>query len=294
MGELGRIKFSLFVMMLLLQFAEPTQLLLDLTVRDGDEATLSCESVTKDQSNCDGTTWSFESLRREEVALVERGQKVGDRLSLTENCSLVIKEVRAEDAGRYFCKQNKSGTEQKTPGEVSLSVVSMTEQRINDQVTLYCTLTTPGRCTRLVRWSIKGRTVVISNEDIKLTESSCFTSVTFLTSFFSDSSWPSFFGCEVTDGVSSKLFSLRRPPSGDEPADEASSEPGPSALDYVMLLMRVAELVFITVITALLFRTQRNVAPAENKTLRRGAEVNYINVGETSASAHKHRRTNPH
>ncbi|KAM3603560.1 uncharacterized protein V6R79_024793 [Siganus canaliculatus] len=228
MGELGRIKFSLFVMLLLLQFAEPAQLLLYHTVRDGDEATLSCESVRTDQSNCDGTTWSFKSSRRDEVDLVERGQKVGDRLSLTENCSLVIKEVRAEDAGRYFCKQYKSGREQKPSGVVSLSVVSMTEQRINDQVTLNCTVTTPGRCTQQpVKWLLKGQTVDKHNNDIKLSESSCFASVTFLTTYFlfSDSSWPSVFGCKVTDGAGTKLFPFHPPPSGDKPANETTTTP---------------------------------------------------------------------
>ena len=49
------------------------------------------------------------------VALIELGQihrdaaAQSDRLSVTANCSLVIKKVTHEDAGRYTCRQFISG-----------------------------------------------------------------------------------------------------------------------------------------------------------------------------------------
>ncbi|KAI9547335.1 hypothetical protein NQZ68_018559 [Dissostichus eleginoides] len=47
-----------------------------------------------------------------------------DRLRVTEKCSLVIKKVTEEDAGRYTCRQIRSGT-YRSDSEVCLSVVTI-------------------------------------------------------------------------------------------------------------------------------------------------------------------------
>ena len=69
---------------------------------------MSCENFKDDQDKCDHTSWKFIGLSRSED-LVTRGKIVekvkSDRLSFTENCSLVIKKVTGEDAGRYECRQ---------------------------------------------------------------------------------------------------------------------------------------------------------------------------------------------
>ena len=91
------------------------QRLLYLVVRTGDEVTLSCNSVIDDQNNCDRTEWIYDGSRRRPVELVRDGQigeeakDKSDRLSVTENCSLVIKKVREEDDGRYTCRRIRSG-----------------------------------------------------------------------------------------------------------------------------------------------------------------------------------------
>ncbi|KAM3590028.1 uncharacterized protein V6R79_002234 [Siganus canaliculatus] len=212
--------------MLLLQFAEPTQLLLYHTVREGDQATLSCDSELKDPRDCDGTTWSFTCSYRPEVAVVTLGQKVAegmrsDRLSLTEDCCLVIKEVRAEDAGRYYCRQNGSGTEQTPCGGVSLSVVSMAEWRVDVGVTFFCFVTTE-RCTQSVKL-IFDRQSVDKNPTFAVSEDSCFVSVKFHKSNVVWS-WRNYFKCEVTDGVSSKLFLYRPRRSADKPGEKAKKK----------------------------------------------------------------------
>ncbi|XP_026197646.1 uncharacterized protein LOC113149645 [Anabas testudineus] len=105
------------------------------TVRDGDDVTLPCGNVRDDQNKCDSTTWIFsESGNKAAVTLFELGQikkdsvkSKSDRLSVTENCSLVIKKVTDEDVGRYICRQFISGRQQGGDSEVDLSVATSEE-----------------------------------------------------------------------------------------------------------------------------------------------------------------------
>uniref|UniRef100_A0AAQ6IHR8 Ig-like domain-containing protein n=1 Tax=Anabas testudineus TaxID=64144 RepID=A0AAQ6IHR8_ANATE len=83
-----------------------------ITVRDGGEATLSCDNKIDDHDKCEQTDWIFNSKQHNSsVELVTSGKKQEthtshlNRLSVTENCSLVIKNVTAEDAGQYSCRQ---------------------------------------------------------------------------------------------------------------------------------------------------------------------------------------------
>uniref|UniRef100_A0A3Q4MK49 Ig-like domain-containing protein n=1 Tax=Neolamprologus brichardi TaxID=32507 RepID=A0A3Q4MK49_NEOBR len=77
----------------------------------GDDVTLPCVNVIDEQNNCDGTTWVFTSRNRETVELIKLGQigeeakTKSDRLSVTVNCSLVIKKLTVEDVGLYYCQQ---------------------------------------------------------------------------------------------------------------------------------------------------------------------------------------------
>ena len=84
-----------------------------------------------DQDKCDSTTWLFSGSRKTAaVELIELGQigkkakTKSDRLSVTANCSLVIKKVTVEDVGRYTCRQFKSGQQQGQDAQVHLSVVT--------------------------------------------------------------------------------------------------------------------------------------------------------------------------
>ncbi|XP_075940320.1 uncharacterized protein LOC142942043 isoform X2 [Anarhichas minor] len=128
MSEFRWIKTSLFLI-LVLQFTAATgQLYLFITVRDGDEVTLPCNSVIDDHENCDSNEWLFtNSRRRPAVLLVRDGQIVkdkSDRLSVSKKCSLVIKNVTDEDVARYECRQLRSGQLLGADAEVRLSVVT--------------------------------------------------------------------------------------------------------------------------------------------------------------------------
>ncbi|XP_075315905.1 uncharacterized protein LOC142375644 [Odontesthes bonariensis] len=128
------IKMSLFLI-LMLQFtaAAVGQSLHKLTVRVGDDVSLPCYSVTRPQQNCESSTWMF-SYKMGAVTLFEHGQihreaaAKSDRLSVTANCSLVIKKVTDEDDGRYTCRQFISG-EQGPDSEVDLSVINSKDEK---------------------------------------------------------------------------------------------------------------------------------------------------------------------
>ncbi|CAK6977698.1 uncharacterized protein LOC121882134, partial [Scomber scombrus] len=100
------------------------------TVRDGDDVTLSCRNVINGQDKCVSITWIYTNTQHSPLEeLIKLGQigenakTKSDRLSVTANCSLVIKKVTVEDAGRYTCRQyDRSGRYEES--QIELSVVS--------------------------------------------------------------------------------------------------------------------------------------------------------------------------
>ncbi|XP_034064325.1 uncharacterized protein LOC117541256 isoform X3 [Gymnodraco acuticeps] len=113
MSEFRRIVMSSFLM-LLLHFPAADVKRYSRIVRVGDKVTLPCYNVTHDQEKCERTTWTF-SDSRSSVTLFEYGKihkeakANSDRLRVKQKCSLVIKNVTEENAGRYDCQQyNKS------------------------------------------------------------------------------------------------------------------------------------------------------------------------------------------
>lgn len=96
-------------------------------VRVGDKATLICGNVQENAADCENTTWMFTGTTRESLELVSLGNvqgKQNHRISLSENCSLLIPKVQDRDAGVYYCQQFSSGVKQRPDALVYLSVVT--------------------------------------------------------------------------------------------------------------------------------------------------------------------------
>uniref|UniRef100_UPI0037E8F3C7 uncharacterized protein n=1 Tax=Semicossyphus pulcher TaxID=241346 RepID=UPI0037E8F3C7 len=200
MSEFKWIQTSLFLFALLQFPAAAETEFIPLTVRAGGQVTLSCENVIKDQENCRSTAWLFGgSGGNAAEALFENGkihrdsEAKKDRLSVTANCSLVIKKVTEEDVGSYTCRQfSESGGQIGEDTGVYLSVTRLCRDR--------------------------------------------------------------------------------------------------SGLDIIMLVLRVAELLLITVVTVLLFRARGNQGARDDDKVHHDGDdgVNYEDVGEPSASVRLH------
>uniref|UniRef100_A0A3B4HAK0 Ig-like domain-containing protein n=1 Tax=Pundamilia nyererei TaxID=303518 RepID=A0A3B4HAK0_9CICH len=193
---------------------------------NGDKVTLPCENVMKNHHNCNAINWLFiESRSTPAVELVNHGQikekAKSDRLSVTAECSLVIKKVTAKDLGRYTCRQfrDNPGKKQGPDAVVYLSDVIMTEQKNTDQVTLNCSVWTYKRCKHKVRWIHDSGGLNRDYSNIKTLQSPCSAAVTFIKSSYSHIS-NSDFKCNVTtEENKEQLFTFRPQSSGKKPGE---------------------------------------------------------------------------
>ncbi|XP_030262214.1 uncharacterized protein LOC115574677 [Sparus aurata] len=297
------------------------------TVRIGGDVKLPCGKVIQEQDKCDRTTWSFRHFTSASVNLVRFGRVLetaiakSDRLSVTENCSLVVTKVTVEDGGLYTCRQLESGKHKDT--HVHLFVIIMSERQEADKVTLNCSVSTPGWCDQTLKWLYEDAYVDKYNKDMKISGSGCSVTVTFASSFLKRHRS---FKCELTDiySTAKEQFPFSRQSSGEDATttrSKSTAEPTRktsatststagqtttptsststqgartdcSVVDYIMLVLRVAELVLITVITVLLIRAPgnqrpvRRSGPAASQTDRDEDDgvVKYENCGDTSAS----------
>ncbi|XP_041661865.1 uncharacterized protein LOC121521769 isoform X2 [Cheilinus undulatus] len=189
-------------------------------VREGDKVTLPCEDLNPSQQNCDSAMWIFRSLTNTEtVELVKHGQTVentrfkSDRLSVTENCSLVLKKVIYADAGHYICQQSTSEVSQAQGTVVDVSVVYMTEVSKSNGVTLRCAVSSVERCKHRVQWFYQGKGVNKDPEGPSVLSFHCYAFVTFEPDHFMYKSRYTSLQCEVMDRDtgSVKLFLFRLP-----------------------------------------------------------------------------------
>ncbi|XP_056283801.1 uncharacterized protein LOC130202348 isoform X2 [Pseudoliparis swirei] len=240
MAELRWIKASWFLV-LVLQFTAATGQDYDsFTVRDGDEVSLPCFNVMDDQKNCDSTVWIFDDFKRtvavypvKDGQIVAEAKDKSDRLSVSENCSLVIKKVTDEDVGQYACIQYRSGQQQVQDAKVILSVVTIpllslttspsspvTEHKDSEEV--ICSLSTYRTCTHKVKWMIEEEEVEEDHQDVMTSQSSCSASLKVKSGSFNTLRFNSWM-CEVTVGDQVQKFMFRNPPSGDKTGENTTT-----------------------------------------------------------------------
>ncbi|XP_025998819.1 uncharacterized protein LOC113006835 [Astatotilapia calliptera] len=193
----------------------------------GDDVTLPCINVIDEQNNCDGTTWTFASRNRTLIEVISFGQlgekakNASDRLSVTANCSLLIKTLTVEDVGFYYCKQYRYLQKHRhkrlvSESLVDLSVLTLTEHEDNDKVTINCSVVTYEKCHHTVRCLFKGRAVDRDNSQIVTLQTGCSTTVSLLKSHHVYSSRDYLLDCEVNDAhTEGKLFTFSPQLSGD-------------------------------------------------------------------------------
>ncbi|XP_025998821.1 uncharacterized protein LOC113006837 [Astatotilapia calliptera] len=204
----------------------------------GDDVTLLCLNVINEQNNCDGTTWIFTSTNKprtvELITLGQIGEEAktqSDRLSVTVNCSLLIKKLTVEDVGLYYCQQYKV---KETPSQhtlvhqsfVHVAVITLTEHKDIDKGTLNCSVLTHGECHQTVMWQIKGKDVDKNNNQTVTSHTVCSTTVSIPESNFLYSSRYNILACEVTDTNTRRvqLFTFTSQLTGEETGDTKSTK----------------------------------------------------------------------
>ncbi|XP_059212927.1 uncharacterized protein LOC131991487 [Centropristis striata] len=197
----------------------------------------------------------------------------------------------------------------------------MTEEinTVADEVKFRCSVKSFVQCAHTVGWLFQGEAVNKDNRELDTYRDTCYTTgVAFPTSHFSYTSRYNSFKCDVTNDYTGKVHQFVFSPqssgedtlttestttieatptpkinktAGDNDASaELSACAGWSSLDYVVLVMRVAELLLVTVITVLLIKDRGSQrAAGDNKVDNNnkggdGGVVNYENVGEPSVS----------
>ncbi|KAK2889897.1 hypothetical protein Q8A73_018197 [Channa argus] len=174
------------------------------TVRHGEDFALPCEKVKEDQYKCDKTDWTHrENTRPVDVIRLGQIQNISKskshRLSVTENCSLLVKNITGEDVGLYTCRQlDEPGQQQGQDSLIYLSVVTITKQKDGDMVKLNCSVWTYGECEYTVKWSYGSENVDEGHNKSTTSQSGCYSTLSFQLSGFMKSSVFDSLLCEVT------------------------------------------------------------------------------------------------
>ncbi|XP_053301549.1 uncharacterized protein LOC128460397 isoform X5 [Pleuronectes platessa] len=265
MDEIKRIQMSLHLLLVLIPFTVLDAQFSYIIIRAGAEVTLSCGHVREDHVNCGATEWLFsdsEGTRtvklfvNRQLDTSEISKSKADRLRLAANCSLVIREVTAEDAGQYTCRQFNLTTQPYEDHQVYFSVVNVTEQKRSDEVTLSCSVSTCRICDLTVKWLFMNKDVTENNKDLKTSQSSSSATVSFSKSHFVNSMKNySSLTCKVNDGYNEEKFSFIPPSSG-------KNEPGPGnkemTTDWWWYIRLVVGFVTIVILVVSLIRWRRN------------------------------------
>ncbi|XP_029984947.1 uncharacterized protein LOC115415497 isoform X2 [Sphaeramia orbicularis] len=199
MGEFTWITLSLLFLQISAEVTEE-----NVFVRNGSDATLPCGNVMDGQHECNGTTWNF--VRKETAEELVGHGKIkpefqSDRLAVTADCSLLIKNVTKEDANQYTCQQYRYNPIKGVhryggDAKVYLSVVTLTEHQDTDKRMFNCSVWTYKQCKHKVRWQFEKNNEKKYKQDSSTVDGICSNTTTCLgcKSKNSDS-----LTCEVTD-----------------------------------------------------------------------------------------------
>ncbi|XP_047430103.1 cell wall protein DAN4-like [Mugil cephalus] len=268
MVEFRWIQMSLFVI-LMLQFPATTGQLSSVTVRVGDDATLSCGNRIDGQKNCDNITWYFNDIKgRILMTLVDLGQvrSKPDRLSITTTCSLVIKKVTVEDVGQYLCSSLQQ--QQYMNSVVDLSVITS-----NDPTTLTPTTTTTSPTTTTTTTTTSPTTTTTTTTTAITTDKSATT------------------GKSTTASITTTIRSVTIiSPTINEPPNQQDSS---HLLRSIIVSVGLAALLISVVTVNMWIKSKGNKTQMEENTVQNdGGEgegsVIYENYGDPSASVRLH------
>ncbi|XP_032440382.1 uncharacterized protein LOC116733685 isoform X1 [Xiphophorus hellerii] len=191
MTEFRSVQLSL-CLILALKFTVTKQSSSSVIVRGGDEVLLACENMMG-PTKCLRIHWLFNKLSQgSALALVKFGQtnqtqaarEKADRLRVSSNCSLIIQKVSAVDVGTYYCQQVQTTDQKEIIHTVALSLVNITEQKDDEEVTLNCSVIPNDPCKHNVKWLYQGQSIDKHNTNLGTKDSVCAAEVTFKSSHY--------------------------------------------------------------------------------------------------------------
>ncbi|XP_008302279.1 carcinoembryonic antigen-related cell adhesion molecule 2-like, partial [Stegastes partitus] len=114
----------------------------------GNDVILPCDNVPPSQARCLFIDWIYERdsdsvdrIPRVDKGKVNQNPPGGSSLSLRNDCSLIISNITAEDAGRYTCRSNHPRS---TLVHLNILTISPspadTDPERDDEVTLTCSM----------------------------------------------------------------------------------------------------------------------------------------------------------
>ncbi|XP_028461405.1 uncharacterized protein LOC114573412 [Perca flavescens] len=247
--------------------------------RPGQEAVLSCTTESSSPPTCSMVDWLYN--RNHETLAEVRNGNVGQisaraaRLSVNTDCSLVINNITAEDAGQYTCRQGRDTSTYLSVLTISPSPPDADPKR-DGNVTLQCSLfiCDPPWLENSIRWVDETGAELLGEGDgyRVLQQTDC---VSFLT-VKRQSGHNRKYTCQLVDEQKNVKIEADYPPDFN----------GVSPLSYVMWTVRVVGLILMVVITVLVIRNKWNTKPLENdNNVNDGADVQYENVEARPAAA---------
>ncbi|XP_015257310.1 PREDICTED: uncharacterized protein LOC107102495, partial [Cyprinodon variegatus] len=253
--------------------------------RAGDDAVLPCKRPSSSSSSCSTVNWLY--MRDEDMnpqQEVQRGNIVQSsskaaRLSVDNNCSLIINSITAEDAGGYRCQIQDGGS---SDPDVYLNLMSISPVEADprgNKITLLCSLlrfSSLGPCPENSLLWVDETGTGLTGEGVgyQFRQTGCDSNLTVKL----QSSSSRRYTCQFVDGNTVKI----------EAHYQLEGFPDWSPLSFIMLTLRITALILMVGITADIIRTRGRKKPQKDIDVHDAVgddTVHYQNDGEYSASA---------
>ncbi|XP_073348975.1 uncharacterized protein [Pagrus major] len=237
--------------------------------RAGHYAILSCGRASSSDPTCSNVTWFYNRERSQTFTEVSKGKVQMSsvravRLSLDSSCSLIIKNITAEDAGHYTCRQGGYGYHKDISIFLSVLTISPSppdaDPKRDDEVTLECSLfrhTHLHQCPQIIiHWMDETRTVLLGEgEGYKfLGQKKCVSSLTVKR----QSGHNRRYTCQLVDENNVKIEADYTPVfTGDDQSDESASDHSADPQTYIIMGAVGGVVVVVVVIAAVLIKHRK-------------------------------------
>ncbi|XP_029966131.1 uncharacterized protein LOC115401891 [Salarias fasciatus] len=261
--------------------------------RPGDEVLLPCLRVSLSETRCSDIDWLYNKDQTTSTdisdGVVEKTSPRAARLSLHTNCSLIINNITAEDAGRYICRYLKD-TQEDTQVFLNILTISPssadTDPNKDGEVTLSCSLfKLEGPCEpRSLRWVDEaGAELVGEGDGFKYegqTNCGSYLTVKLQTEHSRR------YTCQYVDGTAVKIEAHYSTVSSGPTSDKA----------FIFIIGGVVGLlVLLLVITVILLKCRKQAKATKDAlklaNIPEETDVTYATVNEHHTTDHKHDET---